>query len=110
MMSKTRSAFLSLYAALTPALASAKCGNVDYSWGADALASAHDYAVTMMLYIVYPCYAVAGIVVIVSALQIYIKMNTGEEGVKKNIMMLVGACLFLIGATIVFPAFFGYQI
>ena len=88
----------------------AKCGNVDYSWGADALASAHDYAVTMLLYIVYLCYAVAGIVVIVSALQIYIKMNTGEEGVKKNIMMLVGACLFLIGATIVFPAFFGYQI
>ena len=40
MMSKTRSAFLSLYAALTPALASAKCGNVDYSWGAAALASA----------------------------------------------------------------------
>ena len=39
-----------------------------------------------------------------------VKMNTGEEGVKKNIMMLVGACLFLIGATIVFPAFFGYQI
>lgn len=91
MMSKTRSAFLSLYAALTPALASAKCGNVDYSWGADALASAHDYAVTMMLYIVYLCYAVAGIVVIVSALQIYIKMNTGEEGVKKNIMMLGGS-------------------
>ena len=31
----------------------AKCGNVDYSWGADALASAHDYAVTMMLYVVF---------------------------------------------------------
>ena len=75
MMSR-RSAFLSLYAALTPALASAKCGNVDYSWGADALASAHDYAVTMMLYIVYMCYAVAGIVVIVSALQIYINLKS----------------------------------
>lgn len=124
-----------IYAALTPAQASAnrrsserrilamlilfrvateesfaKCGNVDYSWGADALASAHDYTVTMMLYVVYLCYAIAGIVVIVSALQIYIKMNTGEDGVKKNIMMLVGACLFLIGATIAFPAFFGYQI
>ena len=110
MMSKTRIAFLSLYAALTPALASAKCGNVDYSWGADALASAHDYAVTMMLYIVYLCYAVAGIVGIVSALQKYIKMNKGEKGGKKKIKMLVGACLFLIGATIVFPAFFGYQI
>ena len=110
MMSKTRSAFLSLYAALTPALASAKCGNVDYSWGADALASAHDYAVTMMLYIVYMCYAVAGIVVIISALQIYIKMNTGEGDVTKSIMMLIGACLFMIGTTILFPAFFGYNI
>lgn len=134
-MTRTRSAVLMIYAALTPALVRAnrksserrilatlilfrvaieesfaKCGNVDYSWGADALASAHDYAVTMMLYVVYLCYAIAGIVVIVSALQIYIKMNTGEDGIKKNIMMLVGACLFLIGATIAFPAFFGYQI
>ena len=134
-MARTRSAVLMIYAALTPALVRAnrksserrilatlilfrvaieesfaKCGNVDYSWGADALASAHDYAVTMMLYVVYLCYAIAGIVVIVSALQIYIKMNTGEDGIKKNIMMLVGSCLFLIGATIAFPAFFGYQI
>lgn len=102
-MTRTRSAVLMIYAALTPALVRAnrksserrilatlilfrvaieesfaKCGNVDYSWGADALASAHDYAVTMMLYVVYLCYAIAGIVVIVSALQIYIKMNTGE--------------------------------
>lgn len=134
-MKRTRSAVLMIYAALTPALVRAnrksseriilatlilfrvaieesfaKCGNVDYSWGADALASAHDYAVAMMLYVVYLCYAIAGIVVIVSALQIYIKMNTGEDGIKKNIMMLVGACLFLIGATIAFPAFFGYRI
>lgn len=34
-----------------PMLASAKCGGVDYSWGADALANAHDYTVTMMLYV-----------------------------------------------------------
>ncbi len=90
--------------------ASAKCGSVDYTQGADALAMMHDYIVTMMLYVLYIAYAVAGVVVVVASLQIYIKMNTGEEGVKKNIMMLVGACLFLIGATIVFPAFFGYQI
>jgi len=30
---------------------SAKCGGVDYSWGADALALMHDYVVTMMLYV-----------------------------------------------------------
>ena len=36
-----------------PMLASAKCGGVEYSWGADALANAHDYTVTMMLYEIF---------------------------------------------------------
>ena len=93
-----------------PMRLSAKCGGVDYSWGADALATMHDYVVTMMLYIVWLAYAFAAIIAIISALQIYIKMNTGEDGVTKSIMTLVGACLFIIGATIVFPAFFGYRI
>jgi len=88
----------------------AKCGGVDYSWGADALAKMHDFVVTMMLYVVYICYAVAGIVSVIAALQIYIKMNVGEEGVKKEIMTVVGAILFIIGATIVMPAFFGYRL
>ena len=90
--------------------ASAKCGGVDYSWGADALANAHDYTVTMMLYVVYLSYAVAGLVAIIGALQIYLKMQTGEGDITKPIMMLVGACLFMIGAYILFPAFFGYSI
>lgn len=33
--------------------ASAKCGSVDYTQGADALAMMHDYVVTMMLYVLY---------------------------------------------------------
>lgn len=96
--------------ALLPLSASAKCGNVDYSLGADALAGMHDYVVTMMLYVLYLTYAVAAVMVIISALQIYIKMNTGEDGVTKSILTLIGACLFMIGASILFPAFFGYQI
>ena len=55
-----------------PMLASAKCGGVDY-----ALSNAHDFTVTMMLYVVYLVYAIAAIVGIIGALQIYIKMNTG---------------------------------
>ena len=66
-----------------PMSSSAKCGGVDYSWGADALSNAHDYTVTMMLYVVYLSYAIA---------------------------MLLGACLFMIGAYVLFPAFFGYSI
>lgn len=95
---------------LVPYTAFAKSGSVNYSWGADALATMHDYVVTMMLYVLYICYAVASVFVIIAALQIYIKMNTGEEGVTKSIISLLGACLFIIGASIVFPAFFGYRI
>ena len=93
-----------------PIRGSAKCGGVNYSWGADALSTMHDYVVTMMLYVLYLLYAIAAIAAIIAALQIYIKINAGEQGVTKSIMMLVGACLFIIGASIVFPAFFGYQI
>ena len=78
--------------------------------GADALATMHDFVVTMMLYVQYICCAIAGVYVIVSVCQIYIKMNTGEDGITKSIMTLVGACLFLIGAFYVFPVFFGYRI
>lgn len=34
---------------LLPMSASAKCGGVDYSWGADALSNAHDFTVTMTI-------------------------------------------------------------
>ncbi|MCM1346302.1 MAG: DUF4134 domain-containing protein [Bacteroides sp.] len=88
----------------------AKCGGVDYSWGADGLAKAHDFVITMLLYVVYLSYAIAGIVAVIASLQIYIKMNVGEEGIKKEIIMVVGAILFIISASIFMPALFGYQI
>ena len=109
MREKLKTALMALCFAL-PLSSYAKCGGVNYSWGADALASMHDYVVTMMLYVLYICYAVAAVFAVVSALQIYIKMNTGEDGITKSIVTLVGACLFIIGASIVFPVFFGYRI
>ena len=48
-------------------VASAKAGGVDYSWGAGALARAHDFTVTMMLYVLYVCYAVGSVMSIISA-------------------------------------------
>ena len=41
----------SILCVLLPYSAFAKSGSVNYSWGADALASMHDYVVTMMLYV-----------------------------------------------------------
>jgi hypothetical protein len=91
-------------------MASAKSGAVNYSWGADALATMHDFVVTNMMYVLYVCMAIATVFGIVSALQIYFKMNLGEDGVTKAIVRLVGAILFIIGASIVLPSFFGYRI
>ena len=66
--------------------------------------------VTMMLYVLYVCYAVGSVMAIISALLIYFKMQYHEGEVVKNIMTLIGAVLFIIGASIVFPVFFGYRI
>ena len=37
----------------------------------------------------------------------YMKMNNGDQDVSKSIMMLVGACLFLVAAAVALPKFFG---
>ena len=93
---KTKKTVCALLMLTVPCFAFAKSGAVNYSWGADALATMHDFVVTMMLYVQYICCTIAGVYVIVSVCQIYIKMNTGEDGITKSIMTLVGACLFRI--------------
>lgn len=51
-------------------------------------------------------YAIACVVALVGALSVYIKMNNEEQDVKKSIMMVVGACVFLVIAATALPAFF----
>ena len=85
--------------------ASAKCGGVDYSWGADGLAKAHDFVITMLLYVVYICYAVAGIVSVIASLQIYFKINAGAAG-GAIVGFIIGYCVlgFLAGLVVLVVA------
>lgn len=53
-------------------------------------------------------YAIAGVVAVIGAISVYIKMNNDEQDVKKSIMMIVGACIFLVAAATALPGFFGY--
>lgn len=53
------------------------------------------------------CFALAGIVAIGGSISVYIAMNNEEQDVKKKIMMVVGACVFLIAAATYLPQFFG---
>lgn len=48
-----RPCLLIMMLGIIPTSVYAKCGGVNYSWGADALASMHDYVVTMMLYEIF---------------------------------------------------------
>lgn len=86
--------------------ASASCGTTDYSGSSGKL---YDMVVAMCSLTVQLLYAIAAVLSIYSATSIYIKLQAGEEGFTKSVMVLVGSCLFMIGATIVMPAFFGFN-
>lgn len=79
----------------------------DYSAGTTALSTVADEIAKYVPVAVKLCYAIAGVVAIVGAISVYIAMNNEEQDVKKKIMMVVGACIFLIAAAQALPLFFG---
>ena len=81
----------------------------DYSAGTDALETVTSEIVKYVPIVVKLCYAIAGVVAVVGAISVYIAMNNEEQDVKKKIMMIVGACIFLIAAAQALPLFFGIE-
>ena len=79
----------------------------DYTAGTDALATVTEEIAKYVPFVVKLCYAIAGVVAVVGAISVYIAMNNEEQDVKKKIMMVVGACIFLIAAAQALPLFFG---
>lgn len=84
-------------------------GAPDYSMTAQALADMTTWVVMLMGYVVEVLYAIASILAIYNATVIYIKLQTGEDGFTKAVLMLFGACIFLIFATALLPSFFGFN-
>jgi hypothetical protein len=59
-------------------------------------------------YVVKLVYAIAGVVAVVGAnFRLYQNEIMRREDFKKSIMMIVGACLFLVAAAQALPLFFG---
>ena len=79
----------------------------DYSAGTTALGTVTTEIAKYVPVVVKLCYAIAGVVAIVGAISAYISMNNEEQDVKKKIMMIVGACIFLVAAAQALPLFFG---
>ena len=80
----------------------------NYESGTQALSNVTTEIKKYLPYVQNICYTIAGIVAVLGAISVYIKMNNEEQDVKKSIMMIVGACLFLIAAAQALPLFFGY--
>ncbi len=78
-----------------------------YEAGTTALTTVTEEIAKYVPIVVKLCYAIAGVVAIVGAISVYIKMNNEEQDVKKSIMMIVGACIFLVAAAQALPLFFG---
>ena len=79
----------------------------DYTAGTTALTTVTEEIAKYVPIVVKLCYAIAGIVAVVGAISVYIAMNNEEQDVKKKIMMIVGACIFLVAAAQALPLFFG---
>lgn len=51
-------------------------------------------------------YAIAGIIALVGAFNVYFKMQNGDQDVKKTIMMTIGGCVAMVAMATALPMFF----
>ena len=101
--------FLMLAVILTVATVSVMAQTGNYQSGTTALGTVTTEIAKYVPVVQKLCYAIAGVIAIVGAISVYFKMNNEEQDVKKSIMMIVGACIFLIAAAQALPAFFGLK-
>lgn len=99
--------FMMMLMVTTVAFAQNTAGN--YAAGTTALGTVSTEIAKYVPVVVKLCYAIAGVVAVIGAISVYIKMNNEEQDVKKSIMMIVGACIFLIAAAQALPLFFGIK-
>ena len=52
-------------------------------------------------------YAIAAIIALVGAFNVYHKMTNGDQDVKKTIMLTLGGCIAMLALSEALPAFFG---
>ena len=99
---------LSMVLGVTHAFAEA-AGGAGYEAGKNAISEASEQIAQYVPIATKLCYAIAGVVAIVGAISVYVKMNNEAQDVKKSIMMIIGACVFLIAAAQALPLFFGIE-
>jgi type IV secretory pathway VirB2 component (pilin) len=107
LITSPRAQMFALLAIFGSAMCFAQNAAGDYSAGTTALTTVTTEIAKYVPVVVKLCYAIAGVVAVVGAVSVYISMNNDEQDVKKKVMMVVGACIFLVAAAQALPLFFG---
>ena len=84
-------------------------GITNYGMGAKALDDLGQWTGMMMEGVIMICYAVASLISLYGATSIYIKLQLGEDGFTKAVVMLVGGVLFMLFSSHFFPTIFGFN-
>jgi len=79
----------------------------DSSAGRSALSSAAADIKAYVSVVKNIVYAIAAVVAVIGSVTIYMKMNNGEQDVKKTIMLIIGSCIALVSLATALPSFFG---
>ncbi len=87
----------------------ARGGGVDYSQSAQALHEMNVYILLIMGYVTEICFAIAALLSTYSALVLYQKVSSGEQGFTKGVLVLIGGILFMIDSTNVMTDLFGIR-
>ena len=88
--SSERMKMLAFMLLVGPTVTFAQSAAGDYSQGTTALTTVTEEIAKYVPYVVKLCYAIAGVVAVVGAISVYIKMNNEEQDVK-NILVLRNA-------------------
>lgn len=98
---------LSVLLLFLPAFVFAEGGTTDYSMGSRALVDMNVQVVAFATIVLRLVYIIASILAIISATNIYIKLQSGNQDFIRSVFILFGSCIYIVIATIVLPKFFG---
>jgi len=97
---KKITAFVLLCCAVLNSMAQTAGGTTGISAATSSLTSYIDPVTTLTL-------AIGAVVGIIGGVRVYIKWNSGDQDINKEIMGWGGSCLFLVLVSVVIKAFFG---
>ena len=100
-----------MLAAAVPVLAVPEVadGGTYYDMGVDALWDMTVQIVMILGYYVSTMYLLCTLFAIYNIVVIITKLHLGEEGFAKSVIMLIGSVIFVVAATFILPALFGYN-